>query len=73
MACWNFLSTSVTTRWMVTGEPPSAFGVIDLPPLISGKSSLSITDEPLIPREAWINLPSGPGTRPCSTASNAFT
>ena len=33
---------------MVTGEPPSAVGVIDLPSLYSGKSSLSITGEPLI-------------------------
>ena len=33
---------------MVTEVPPSAGGVVDLPSVISGKSSLSITMAPLI-------------------------
>ena len=63
-ARWNLASTSVTVRWMVTGVPPSDVGVIDLPPHISGKSSLSITVKPLMRTAAWISLPSGPGHAP---------
>ncbi|COX14130.1 Uncharacterised protein [Mycobacterium tuberculosis] len=58
---------------MVTGVPPSEVGVIDLPPHICGTSSLSITVKPLMRSAAWISLPSGPGTRPSSTASKALT
>ena len=55
------------------GVPPSDVGVIDFPPDISGKSSLSSTVMPLIFSAEWISLPSGPGTRPSSSASKALT
>jgi hypothetical protein len=42
-----------------------------LPSLYSGKSSLSSTVDPLICSAACTSLPSGPGTRPSSTALNA--
>ncbi len=72
-AFWNLASTSVTVRWMVTGEPPNASGVTALSSFISGKSSLSMTIAPLIRSAAWNSRPSGPGTRPSSSASNALT
>ena len=61
-------STSGTARWIVTGDPPSRAGPT-MPK--SGNSSLTITVEPLIRRQAWTTLPSGACSRVSSSAPNA--
>ncbi|SHQ79331.1 Uncharacterised protein [Mycobacteroides abscessus subsp. abscessus] len=57
---------------MVTGVPPSAVGVLDLPSLYSGKSSFIMMVVPLILTAACITLPSGVSSRPSSSAPKAF-
>lgn len=63
----------MTVRWIVTGVPPDALGIIDTPPRTFGKSSMSMDGEPIEAQRGVDEFAVGAGDRPTSSAPKALT